>query len=44
MGAVIIRDVQRGLSDRGFGGAIQAAAERAPLSVIVERLPAEGSR
>jgi signal transduction histidine kinase len=42
MGAVIIRDVQRGLSNRGFGGAIQAAAERAPLSVIVGRLPAEG--
>jgi signal transduction histidine kinase len=42
IGAVIIRDVQRGLSDRGFGGAIQAAADRARLSVEVGRLPAEG--
>jgi signal transduction histidine kinase len=42
IGAVIIRDVQRGFSDHGFGGAIRAAAERAPLPVIVGRLPAEG--
>jgi signal transduction histidine kinase len=30
------------LSDGGFGGAIQAAADRAPLPVEVGQLPAEG--
>jgi signal transduction histidine kinase len=40
MGAVIIRDMQRGLAPGHC--AIQAAAERAPLPVEICELPAEG--